>query len=91
MHRKEGKQWPDIHAIYRYQQIYIHIFISLCFHQLEAEMALNPVSSGSVFCSTQFLRCGGSLVAHQTSGAEDLGSNPASTTMSLMRCRIIVK
>ena len=56
MHRKEGKQWPDIHAIYRYQQIYIHIFISLCFHQLEAEIALNPVSSGSVFCSTQFLR-----------------------------------
>ena len=36
-------------------------------------------------------RCGGSLEAHQTSGAEVPGSNPASTTMILMRCRIIVK
>ena len=36
-------------------------------------------------------RCGGSLVAHQTSGAEVPGSNPASTTIILMRCRIIVK
>ena len=35
-------------------------------------------------------RCGGSLVAPQTSGAEVSGSNPASTTMVLMRCRIIV-
>ena len=35
-------------------------------------------------------RCGGSLVAHQTSEAEVLGSNPASPTMILMRCRIIV-
>ena len=34
---------------------------------------------------------GGSLVVHQTSGAEVPGSNPASTTMILMRCRIIVK
>ena len=30
------------------------------------------------------------FVAHQTSGAEVLGSNPASPTMILMRCRIIV-
>ena len=37
-----------------------------------------------------FCRCGGSLVARQTSGAEVPGSNPASTTMILMRCRIIV-
>ena len=36
-------------------------------------------------------RCAGSLVAHQTSGAEVPGSNPASPTMILMRCRIIVK
>ena len=35
-------------------------------------------------------RCGGSSVAHQTSGAEFPGSNPASPTMILMRCRIIV-
>ena len=35
-------------------------------------------------------RCGGSLVVRQTSGAEVLGSNPASTAMILMRCRIIV-
>ena len=34
--------------------------------------------------------CGGSLVARQTSGAEVPGSNSASTTMILMRCRIIV-
>ena len=33
-------------------------------------------------------RCGGSLAAHQTSGAEVPGSNPASPTMILMRCRI---
>ena len=36
------------------------------------------------------LACGGWLVAHQTSGAEVPGSNPASPTMILMRCRIIV-
>ena len=36
-------------------------------------------------------RCGGSLLAHQTSEAEVLGSNPESPTMILMRCRIIVK
>ena len=35
-------------------------------------------------------RCGGSLVAHQTSGAEVLGSNPASPIMILGHCRIIV-
>ena len=35
-------------------------------------------------------KCGGSLVAHQASRAEVPGSNPASTTMILMRCRIIV-
>ena len=35
-------------------------------------------------------RCGGSLVAHQTSRAEVPGSNPASSTMILGRCRIIV-
>ena len=35
-------------------------------------------------------RCGGSLVARQTSVAEVPGSNLASTTMILMRCRIIV-
>ena len=34
--------------------------------------------------------CGGSLLAHQSSGAEVLGSNPASPTMIMMRCRIIV-
>ena len=36
-------------------------------------------------------RCGGSLEAHQTSGAEVSGAIPASTTMILMRCRISVK
>ena len=36
-------------------------------------------------------RCGGSLVARQTSGAEVLGANPASISMILMRCRIIVQ
>ena len=36
-------------------------------------------------------RCGGSLVARQTSGAEIPGSNPASTAIILMRCRIIVQ
>ena len=35
-------------------------------------------------------RCGGSLEAHQTSGAEVPGSYPASPTMILMHCRIIV-
>ena len=30
------------------------------------------------------------LVAHQTSGAQVPGSNPAFPTMILMRCRIIV-
>ena len=35
-------------------------------------------------------KCGGSIVAHQTSGAEVPGSNTASSTMILMRCRIIV-
>ena len=35
-------------------------------------------------------RCGGSLLVHQTSEAEVPGSNPASPTMILMRCRIIV-
>ena len=35
-------------------------------------------------------RCGGSVVVHQTS-KEVPGSNPASPTMILMRCRIIVK
>ena len=34
--------------------------------------------------------CGGSLLALQTSQAEVPGSNPASPTMILMRCRIIV-
>ena len=43
---------------------------------------------GSCRCDSS-CRCGGSLVAHQTSGAEVPGSNPTSTTM--MRCRIIVK
>ena len=32
------------------------------------------------------MRCDGSLVAHQTSGAEVPGSNPAFSTMILMRC-----
>ena len=36
-------------------------------------------------------RSGGSLVMHQTSGAEVTGSNPAPPTMNLMHCRIIVK
>ena len=36
-------------------------------------------------------RCDGSLVAHQNFGAEVLGSNLASPTMILMRCRSIVK
>ena len=31
------------------------------------------------------------MVAHQTSAAEALGSNPTTPTMILMRCRIIVK
>ena len=31
-----------------------------------------------------------SMVAHQASGAEVLSSNPASPTVILMRCRIIV-
>ena len=35
-------------------------------------------------------RCGGKLAVRQTSRAEILGSNPASPTMVLMRCRIIV-
>ena len=35
-------------------------------------------------------RCGGSLIAHQTSVAEVPGSKPASPTMILMRGRIIV-
>ena len=30
-------------------------------------------------------------IAHQTSGAEVPGSKPASTTMILMRCRIVEK
>ena len=30
-------------------------------------------------CGGSFCRCGGSLIAHQTSGAEVPGSNPAST------------
>ena len=33
----------------------------------------------------------GAMVAHQTSGAEVLGSNPASPTTIRMRCRIIVQ
>ena len=33
--------------------------------------------------------CDGSLVAHQTTGAEVPASNPASPKMVLMRCRII--
>ena len=37
-----------------------------------------------------FVRCGGSLLAHQASGAEVTGSNPASPIMILMRCRFIV-
>ena len=36
-------------------------------------------------------KCGGSFVVHQTSEAEASGSNLASPTMILMRCRIIVK
>ena len=39
---------------------------------------------------SKIVRCDGSLMAHQTSGAEVPGSNPASLTMILMRCRIIV-
>ena len=35
-------------------------------------------------------RCGGSLLAHQTSEAEVSGSNSASPTIILMRGRIIV-
>ena len=35
-------------------------------------------------------RCGGSLVAHQTSWAEVPASNPSPPTMIVMRCRIIV-
>ena len=38
----------------------------------------------------KFRRCGRSLVVHQTFGAEVPGSNLASHTMILMRCRIIV-
>ena len=37
-----------------------------------------------------FRRCGGSLAAHQTSGAEVPGLNPATLTMILVCCRIIV-
>ena len=36
-------------------------------------------------------RCGDSMVAHQTSGAVDPGTNLASHTIILGRCRIIVK
>ena len=36
------------------------------------------------------MRCGVSLLVHQTSGAEVSGLNPASPTMILMGCRIIV-
>ena len=44
------------------------------------------------FQAVKLWRCGGggSLVVHQTSGAEVPGLNPASPTMILMRCRIIV-
>ena len=35
-------------------------------------------------------RCGGSLVARQTSGPEVPGSNPASPTKILGSCRVIV-
>ena len=37
-----------------------------------------------------YCRCGGSLLARQTSAAEVPGSNPASTAMILMHCGIIV-
>ena len=43
-----------------------------------------------VVCGCGGLRCGGSLVAHQTSGAGVLGSKSASTTMILMHCWIIL-
>ena len=36
------------------------------------------------------MRCGGSLLVHQTSEAEVPGSNLASLTKILMRCRILV-
>ena len=37
------------------------------------------------------IKFGGSLEAHQNSGVEVPGSNPASPTMILMRCRITAK
>ena len=37
------------------------------------------------------IKFGGSLEAHQNSGVEVPGSNPASPTMILMRCRITTK
>ena len=42
-------------------------------------------------CKLKNWRCGGSLVAHQTSEAEVPGWNPTPSTLILMRCRIIVK
>ena len=47
--------------------------------------------AGGMVATANTMRCGGSLVAHQTSEAEVPGSYPASLTMILMLCRIIGK
>ena len=42
------------------------------------------------FISVKHVRCGGSLVAHWTSRAKVLGSSPASPTMILVGCRMVI-
>ena len=65
------------------------------FHAKGSGSDLNvPAPAGSATLDSQLginRRSDGSLVAHQTSGAEVPISNPASPTIILGRCRIIMK